>query len=72
MKVHFHKAKAKTQIKDEDECQIWCRILTTHKVSKNMHRMELKGAKTRTRHILELKIRMEMEWKKMSERKLRR
>jgi len=38
----------------------------------DMDRIELKEAKTRTRHILELKIGMEMEWKKMSERKLRR
>ncbi len=37
-----------------------------------MDQIELKEAKTRTRHILELKIGMEMEWKKMSERKLRR
>jgi len=34
--------------------------------------IDLKEAKTRTRHILELKIGMEMEWKKISERKLRR
>jgi len=33
--------------------------------------IELKEAKTRTRHILELKIGMEMEWKNISERKLR-
>jgi len=31
-----------------------------------MDRIELKEAKTRTRHILELKIGMEMEWKRMS------
>jgi len=37
-----------------------------------MNRKELKGTKTRTRHILELKIEMEMEWKKMIERKLRK
>jgi len=37
-----------------------------------MDQIELKEAKTRTRHILELKIGMEMEWKKMSERKHRR
>jgi len=35
-------------------------------------RIELKEAKTRTRHILELKIGMEMEWKNIGERKLRR
>jgi len=34
--------------------------------------MVLKGGKTRIRHVLDLKIEMEMEWKKMSERKLRR
>ena len=37
----------------------------------DMNQIELKEAKTRTRHILDLKIGMEMEWKKMSERKLR-
>jgi len=41
------------------------RKFNKHKVSKNMDRLELKWAKTRTKHILELKIEMEMEWKTM-------
>jgi len=40
-------------------------------VSNNIDRIENKEVKTRTRHILELKIGMEMEWKEMSERKLK-
>jgi len=38
---------------------------------KYMDWIELNQSKTRTRHILELKIGIEMEWKKMSERKLK-
>jgi len=40
--------------------------------SKNIENDRIELKKTRTRHILELKIGMEMEWKKMSEKKLRR
>jgi len=41
-------------------------------VSNYKDRIENSRTKTRTRHILELKIGMEREWKKMSERKLTR
>jgi len=55
----FHKGKRKNTIKGEDESQNRCEYLNMESYNGSHDRIENKEAKTRTRHILELKL----EWK---------